>query len=933
MPSRFPYRDPERAAEFALGYFRRLRADPDILRTWLGLRSLIQVHITRPDIAVYVDTRDGETMEINLGVAAEQPALTLTLGADAFHHIYAGELNVFLAFATRKIRTKGNVALIMKTTWTLPQAIRIYRQYGSELGLPGFAIERSKEVDAPMETRAKTRVERLLERRLRTRPEVCTERARYYTQSMQQTEGEPQVIRQARALAHVLENLSVHIEPDELVVGAITSKVLGAGVYPEGIGSRVLGELETISFREPNPFSVTNEQLQELRDEIMPYWRNKTLEERARARWSPEVTEAIDQVAPFVATEIAGIGHMLLNYEGILNHGLKWYIHESGERQQVASSPREAEFHQAAAIACQGVIRFAERYAEKADRLAVDEADTARQGELTRIAEVCRRVPAQPARSFQEALQAMQFVLVAAQLEDYESAFSLGRLDQLLWPYYQTDVKDSRLTEEKALELLQCFYIKVSHSIPLFDADVSLAFAGMTAFANAVVGGTDVQGNDTTNPVSYLAVEAMRRVNTQQPNFGLRVHPGTPPEFLEAVTHAMAHGLQNIQFFSDKAIVPALVNRGVPLAEARNYAIIGCVEPAVPGVSFTSSDAALFNLGLCLELALNQGRGRLFTDQLGLPTRDPRRFTCIEEVLEAYRQQVAYLVGLMVEALDVLAEVHAEFKPKPFISATTGDCLERGMDLTWGGARYGFTGVQGIGSATVGDSLAALDALVFRDRQITMNDLVAALDADFEGYEPLRQMLIHRAAKYGNDDETADRFTRLAAEIYCQQVSSHPNPRGGRYQPGLYSVTTHVALGLAVGATPDGRRAGAPLSQGISPVQGRDRHGPTAAMQSAARLNHILVSNGSAFNQKLNPAFLRGSKGPETLADLLTGYFQLGGMQLQWNLVDREMLQAAQQHPEDHRHLIVRVSGYSAHFTDLERVVQDDIISRMEHTI
>jgi pyruvate formate-lyase/glycerol dehydratase family glycyl radical enzyme len=933
MPSRFPYRDPDQAAEFALGYFCRLRADPDILKTWLGLRSLIQVHITGPDVAVYVDTRDGETMEINLGVAEEPPALTLTLSADTFHRIYAGEMNVFLAFATRKIRTKGNVALIMKTTWTLPQAIGIYRQYGSGLGLPGLTIERTQDVAAPTETLAKTRVERLLERRLRTRPEVCIERAHYYTQSMQQTEGEPQVIRQAKALAHVLENLSVHIEPDELIVGAITSKILGAGVYPEGIGARVLGELETISFRDPNPFTVTDKQLQELRDEIMPCWRNKTLEERARARWSAEVTEAIDQVAPFIATEIAGIGHMLLNYEGILNHGLEWYVHEAGDRQQAASSQREAEFYEAAAISCQGVIRFAERYAEEAERLAADEADTARQEELTRLAGVCRRVPAQPARSFQEALQAMQFVLVAAQIEDYESAFSLGRLDQILWPYYQADINAGHLTEEEALELLQCFYIKASHSIPLFDADVSLAFAGMTAFANAVVGGTDDEGNDATNPVSYLAVEAMRRVNTQQPNFGLRVHPGTPPEFLEGVTQAMADGLQNIQFFNDGAIVPALVNRGVPLAEARNYAIIGCVEPAVPGVSFTSSDAALFNLGLCLELALNQGRGRLFTDQLGLPTGDPRQFTCIEEVLEAYRQQVAYVVGLMVEALDVLAEVHAEFKPKPFISATTGDCLERGLDLTWGGARYDFTGVQGIGSATVGDSLAALDALVFRGGHISMNDLVEALDADFDGYEPLRQMLIHRAAKYGNDDEAADRFTRRAAEIYCNQVSSHPNPRGGHYQPGLYSVTTHVALGLAVGATPDGRRAGAPLSQGISPVQGRDRHGPTAAMQSAARLDHILVSNGSAFNQKLNPAFLRGSKGPGTLADLLTGYFQLGGMQLQWNLVDREMLQVAQQHPEDHRDLIVRVSGYSAHFTDLERVVQDDIISRVEHVI
>jgi pyruvate-formate lyase len=302
-------------------------------------------------------------------------------------------------------------------------------------------------------------------------------------------------------------------------------------------------------------------------------------------------------------------------------------------------------------------------------------------------------------------------------------------------------------------------------------------------------------------------------------------------------------------------------------------------------------------------------------------------------VIEAYRRQVAHLVGLMVGALDVLAGVHAEFKPKPFISATTGDCLERGLDLTWGGARYNFTGVQGVGSATVGDSLAALDALVFREKRLSMSELLAALDADFEGYEPLRQMLVNHAPKYGNDNETADHFTRLAAEVYCQEVAKYPNPRGGCYQPGLYSVTTHVALGLAVGATPDGRHSGTPLSQGISPAQGRDRRGPTAALKSAARLDHSLVSNGSALNQKLNPAFLRSSKGQEALASLLKSYLRLGGMQLQWNLVDREMLQAAQQHPEEYRDLIVRVSGYSAHFTDLEQVIQNDIMACMEHTL
>jgi len=483
------------------GYFERLRADPDIRRTWLGLRSLIQVHIIKPDIGVYVDTRSGERMEITPGVASEPPALTLTLSADAFHRIYAGEMNVFLAFATRKIKTKGNVALIMKTTWTLPQAIRIYRQYGADLGLHGLIAE-AVEAAAPVKSTATSRIGRLLERRLRTRPEVCVERARYYTESMRETEGEPQVIRQAKALTHILENLTVQIEPDELIVGAITSRVLGAGLYPEGVGARVLGELETIGFREPNPFTVSDEQIRELSEEIMPYWRGNKMEDHARLRWSPEVTEAIDQVAPFIPTEIGGIGHMLLNYEEILRKGLTWYLRQAEEKGQAASG-RQREFYQAGAMSCQAVVRFAGRYAEEAEQLLDEEHDPARCEELVQIAEICRRVPAHPAPTFPEALQAMQFVLVAAQIEDYESAFSIGRLDQLLWPYSKADLAAGGLTEEKALELLQCFYVKVSHSIPLFDADVSLAFAGMTAFANAIVGGTDAQGRDATNPVSY----------------------------------------------------------------------------------------------------------------------------------------------------------------------------------------------------------------------------------------------------------------------------------------------------------------------------------------------------------------------------------------------------------------------------------------------
>jgi formate C-acetyltransferase len=518
-------------------------------------------------------------------------------------------------------------------------------------------------------------------------------------------------------------------------------------------------------------------------------------------------------------------------------------------------------------------------------------------------------------------------------MESWESAISLGRIDQFLYPAYKAEMGAGQLSRERALELLACFYIKLSHSIPLFDADVTIAFSGLTNFANTVIGGVDAEGNDVTNALTYLMLEAMNRVRTPQPNFGVRLHEKTPREFRDAVVQAVGDGIGNLQLFNDDVIIASLTSRGVPLQEARGYGIIGCVEQAVPGKSFTSSDAGLLNLPLCLELALNNGRGLVLSEQLGLPTGDPRDFTCIEDVINTYGAQVEYFVGQMVEGLEGLGQAHAEQRPAPLASSLTDDCLARGLDLTGGGARYNFTGVQGVGVGTVGDSLAAIDRLVFGQKRITMEELLVALGKDFEGREELRQMLLNKAPKYGNDDDHADRFAALAAKTYCHAVEKHRNCRGGWYSPGLYSVTTHVVFGLMVGATPDGRQASQPLSQGISPAHGRDRCGPTAALKSAAKLDHALVSNGLTLIQMLSLGESAREHAGEVLGGLLEAYFSLGGQQLQWNLVDRATLIAAQQDPETYRGLVVRVSGYSALFTDLNRAVQDELIARTEHAV
>jgi formate C-acetyltransferase len=929
----FPYRDAQQSGPFVLGYFERLRANDDIRGTWLGLDALVQVRLQEPDVAVLIDTRGGREMGISLGVTAEKPDLTLTLTADSFHGIYSGQLNVFTAFAERRVKAKGNAALVMQTAWTLPQAIRIYREHCVSAGVP---VEETKAPGPPAavvaETAAGDRVGRLRERFLHGQREVCAERARYLTESYRRTEGQPAVLRQARALEHILSHITVRIEPDELLVGNVTGKVLGAGIYPEGIAGRILGELPNLAQRDCNAFVVAPEEERELVTSILPYWRGGTIEDRARDLWSPAVTASFEKVAPFILTEIGGIGHMLINHQRVLEQGLLAVIEEARTRKEKARDEAQRDFYEAAEIAGQAVASWANRYADEAVRLAGTATDS-RRDELLAIAEACRRVPAHPARTFQETLQSVLFMHYAAQIESWESAISIGRMDRFLYPIHRADTEAGRLSRDRALELLACFYVKLSHSIPLFDADVTLAFSGLTNFANTVIGGMDSEGKDTANELSYLMLEAMKRVRTPQPNFGVRLHAQAPREFRDAVTQAVADGIGNLQLFNDETVIASLTNRGVPLQEARDYGIIGCVEQAVPGKSFTSSDAALFNLPLCLELALNNGRGRLFSDQLGLATGDPRSFTSIEDVIAAYRAQVEYLVGQMVEALEGLAQAHAERRPVPLASSLTDDCLARGLDLTAGGARYNFTGVQGVGVASVGDSLAAIDWLVFDQKRVTMEQLLAALDTDFEGQEELRQMLLNKAPKYGNDDDHADQFARLAAEIYCRAVERHRNLRGGWYSPGLYSVTTHVAFGLMVGATPDGRHAGQSLSQGISPAHGRDRCGPTAAMKSAAKLDHTLVSNGLTLIQMLSLGASARQHATEVLGGLLEGYFGLGGQQLQWNLVDRATLIAAQQDPEAYRGLVVRVAGYSALFTDLNRVIQDELIARTEHTV
>ena len=831
-------------------------------------------------------------------------------------------------------------------------------------------------------------------------PEICVERARYLTESFRRTEGEPRVIRLAKALDNILRKMTIFIQDDEIIVGNRTSKPRGSPLFPETQCSWIGAQLDIIPRRFAQPFFISEADKRELRRDILPYWTGNNAWERA-LELMPRATqkEVYKNVFTMRAEFSNGIGHFLPGHDAVVHDGLASIRARAEERlrqlEMVTGASEGKDFLHAVLIVLDAAEHFAHRFALEAERLADREPNHQRKEELERIAAACRHVPMLPARNFHEGLQAIWFNQLLVQIEDGGFAISVGRLDQILYPLYQQDIETGALTRDKAQEMVECFYIKLSEVVNCLDTVIVPVAGGPPIAQNLTIGGQDANGNDVTNELSSVCLDAMANIRTVMPNLSVRLHPGTPDDFLLDVCRAVRNGTM-VGLFNDEVIIPALVNRGIPLEEARCYAIVGCVEPAVPGKTFGSTDSNLFNIAKCLELALHNGDGinllrnrnsfkhafgnlfkqkngkktgssyirplerlarltevsRVFLNMLseknlklsigdhlkilsgtglGARTGDPEKFKSIDDVIEAYRRQVGYFVEKMVDSMYAGGRAHAELKPTPFISSTILDCVERAEDVTVGGARFNFTGPQAVGVANVADSLAAVDHLVFRDKVLTMRKLLSVLKNDFTDNEPLRQRLLNRESRYGNDDDASDRFARIAAETYCEEVEKHENYRGGGFQPGIYSITSHIAFGALTGATPDCRRAGDSLAEGVSPARGSERHGPTAVLKSAAKLNYKLTSNGVVLNMRFHPAVFRTEENVRKFAALNRAYFQQGGFHVQYNIIDAETLKEAQKNPDEYRDLVVRVAGYSALFTELDTATQNDIIRRTEH--
>jgi formate C-acetyltransferase len=774
---------------------------------------------------------------------------------------------------------------------------------------------------------------------MRQAPSVCHERAEVVTECYEAYGGRlAPVLLRARALAAVLERMSIFIAPDELIVGHQASRPCAAPVFPEYAWRWVLDELDSFPHRASDRFQVPPDTRERLRA-ILPRWEGKSFHERAAAALPAEALQAHEDLL-FLLTSIGcGTGHLAPNYAGVMTRGLDALIVETRTRlarldlTEPAALPRR-DFLAAAIQVAQAAIDFAHRYAALAGALASGEPDPRRQGELREIARICRRVPAKPAETFHEALQSFWFLHLVIQIESNGHSISPGRFDQYLWPWYAADVAAGRLDPERALALLDCLWVQFNGILKLRDKTASRGFGGYPLFQNLILGGETAQGRDATNALSYLCLEATRRTRLPQPSLSVRVHARAPDAFLRAAADLAREGLGMPAFFNDEAIVPVLLDMGVTLAEARDYAEVGCVEPQAAGKTNGYYPAGFLNLGKVITLALNNGRDPLTGRQLGPATRGWTGFASFGDVERALDRQLDHAIGLMVTAVNVLDRLHGTTAPNPFVSLLVEDCLGRGRAYEDGGAIYNYTSPNAVGLANAADALMAVKRLVFDEGRVSMPALLAALAEDFATGEPLRQLLLHRAPKYGNDEDEVDGLARALATRILRGFKAYRNARGGRFEPGLQSISAHALFRDAVAATPDGRTASMLLADGgISPAQGRDRRGPTAVIRSAAKLDQREASNGTLLNLKLSPDAVAGEAGLANLAALIRTYFQLGGQHVQFNVVSTAMLREAQDHPEEYRDLVVRVAGFSVLFSAIDSVLQEDIIARTEHAL
>jgi pyruvate formate-lyase/glycerol dehydratase family glycyl radical enzyme len=788
---------------------------------------------------------------------------------------------------------------------------------------------------AACSTTPASRVERLRDRIIHAPQEVCVERARFLTRSMAEHWNEHPLTRMSMALADILDNISVVIRQDELIVGCRTSKLKGTPLFPENKCRWIEENVDGFDTRVLQKALIREEEKRELKEEILPFWRGKTVEDRLEGLLPHDVARDVDKYVFTMMLEITyGIGHFTMDHPTVLRQGLRGIIEEARGRYDALDveerSSGKGLFYRAAVRSLEAAIRFAHRYADHAASLARVERDPKRRDELERIAQACRRVPEHPAETFHEAVQSLYFIHLIAQIESGGNSISLGRIDQILRPYYEADKACRRIRPEEAKELLSLLFLKTNEIWNVLEEAFIPGGEGPEGKTtqNATVGGLGPGGEDATCETSFLGLDAYADLRTVQPNFGVRLNRRSPEAFLEKAVACARDGVL-LHFFNDDAIVPCLVEGGHELTDARDYGVVGCLEPNAQGKTFGSTFAVQFNGIKCVELALSNGVDRAFGSLSGMETGDPSTFRTFQDVWNAYTAQAEHFIGQMVKGMAALDQAIAERVPSPFASSMVRGPLEKGLDLTRGGAVYNATGVQFMGFANTVDSLFAVKKAVFDDRIFSLGQLASWLADDWRDAEDKKTYFLQKIPKYGNDVDEVDAMGARVLNHFCDTLAKHENYRGGRFWPGVFSVGFHIAMGALTAATPDGRSAGDILGNGLTPTTGNALSGPTAVANSVTKLPLRRIHNGA----NLNMRFPGRKVAPENLKAFIKGYFERGGIQLQFNMADSEVLRAAQKKPKDYRDLVVRISGYSAHFVGLSDKAQDEIIQRTAYEL
>lgn len=768
-------------------------------------------------------------------------------------------------------------------------------------------------------------VNNLLNDLIKKKPNLSLTVPLSYMKAQKESSGKPALIKQAIGLKYALENLPITIRPDEMIVGTFSINIPVAIPRPEATGLRIMRELDSLSKREVNPINTTDEDIVLMKEKIAPFFNKNRVQVYANEIAPKNIFDVLYRGLAYVSTEGGGIAHAVIDYERLLEKGLKYYLeasikHINKYSKLIGINPSAEEkivFYKSMKILIKAIIRFAHKFSEKALDLSKEETDSSRKEELVKIAEACKNVPENPPKTMQEAIQFIWFIHLSLHLENFEHGISFGRIDQYLLKYYKGD-------EKEAIILFRNLLLKTNEIIALYDSVATQYFGGMATTQGVVIGGMENNGEDATNDLTYLFLTAHELASVPSPNVVVRCHKNTPDKLYKKISNIISHGRNIIGMYNDETAIQALKNYGIPIEEARNYGIVGCVGLSTSGLSFDNTGAIFLNLPKAMELALGTENTILknsISNEL-----ESKEYRKIDDILISFKKKLKKIMEMAITAANSYQKAHRELKPTPLMTLCIRNCFEKGIDVNKGSAKYNFSGIHLTGFSDVVDSLAAIDHCVFDKKLISMENLILVLKNNFRGNKELRTYLINKCPKYGSDDDKVDLIAQKLASNIFEAIKGFKCGRGGAYRVGIHAMTTNVGFGIFTGALPSGRKKGTPLIKDVAPGSSKGE-GLTATIKSVTKFDHSIFSNGLACTLNINPEIARMDDG-NIFISLLKTYFKRGGLHIQFNAISAETMIKAQNSPELYRDLMVRVSGYSARFNDLPRAVQNDIISR-----